>query len=122
MQAVLDHELSEEGLKQKHLLVLQMLVDEECVYPSTIVKNSKITFPELTRILDKLEIKGYLSRSSYSCKDRRRLSLEILPRGERLVQNSRDILSSLPRSLVSSLTEQEKQALMNFLQTFPKKP
>ena len=119
VESELDHKLDGKDLNRKQLSVLQILTDNECVYPSMIVKSTKITFPELSRMLEKLETKGYLSRQSYRNKDRRKLSLEIMPKGKKLVKTSRDILTSLPPSLISSLTEQEKEMLLNFLQTFP---
>ena len=119
IEVQLDHKLDSNDLSRKQLAVLQMVADNERVNPSMVVKNTKIPFSELSRILDGLEIKGYMKRKGYCNNDRRKLELGILPKGEALVETSRDILTTLPQSLTSLLTVEEKAMLSKFLRTFP---
>ena len=107
-------------LNRNQLAVLHMVAREENISPSTIVKSTGITFSGITRIVDFLEENGYLCRNRHSV-DRRKLCLEIRPKGLQIINASKRLMNSLPNSLLGSLSIDERDKLLSFLQTFPEK-
>lgn len=105
------------GIKRKQLSVLISLINQDSPTPTTVARHTGISRSQVTSILDTLETDGYLRRI-LNHEDRRRLNIELLPKGEYLVNSSNQVMNSLPKDLFTSLSKDEMKALTFFLREY----
>lgn len=114
----LEKRLNKKALHSKQLAILISICELERATPAVIASNLGLSPSQMSRHLSILEANKYLSRI-YDVSDRRFCLLKLLPRGEQIINASKPILSSLPQSLLSVLSEEEKAAITFFLENFP---
>jgi homoprotocatechuate degradation regulator HpaR len=94
--------LADAGVTEQQWRVLRVLDEEGPLDPTTIASRAVLLLPSLTRILQKLEEKGFVSRRRDD-HDRRRQVIEITADGRHIIDanmaTSRRILSDLRHRL-----------------------
>ena len=113
-----EKKFNEQSLNRKQLAILVCINEHANSSPTDIAKQLNLSKSQMTALLEPLVSNAYISRCC-DVKDRRRILLNLLPRGNEIVITSRPVFSSLLLSLLSSLNADEKEALVTFLQNFP---
>lgn len=115
----LQNKLTPDRAVRKQLRILKAIFELDCATPTLVARETRLAPADLTKYLDLLELRNKIRRV-YDLKDRRSYRLEILQNGIDDVVKSDTIMSVLPEQLIASLSEDEKGALGEFLQNFPK--
>jgi len=108
------------GLKPGEFDVLATLLrsgNNYCLTPSQLISTMMLTSGAMTNRLDKLEIKGLITRI-HSKQDRRSVSIALTELGKKLIDKVIKDHVKIQNSLISSLSESEKPALNTLLKTW----
>ncbi len=116
----LKSKIGEKSTDRKQLAILLCIDELEAPTPSLISKHTGIGTSRISRLLDILEIGNKIQRL-HDENDRRKITIRLLPAGEEMVMLCKHTLTTLSKSLLSSLTMEEKKALAVILGTFSEK-
>ena len=90
------------------------LTPSECLTPSESAEMAGVTRSTITGLLDGLEREGWIKRQPHS-EDRRRLIVGLTQAGQQLLDEMLPSHFSLITSMLSQLTEAEKEVLKSLL-------
>lgn len=106
--------LADAGVTEQQWRVLRVLDEEGALDPTTIAKRAVLLLPSLTRILQKLEEKGHVSRRP-DAHDRRRQVIEITDTGRYIIDSNMDTSRRILTDLRLRLGEERHEALIDLL-------
>lgn len=102
-------------LTPEQLQVLGVILEEEACAMQKIAEEMLVDNSAVTRIIDTLEKKEFVSRTT-SEKDRRVRLIAITPRGEKEVVASLELSKYYRSALLEGITEQDVENFMKILQ------
>lgn len=117
IESELGKRFNRDTFNNRQLAALIFISKHEQATPTAIAKHLGLSRPQVTRLLEALESNAYLNRVC-NATDRRCYFLKLLPMGEEIVNAAKPILSSLPQSMLSSLTKEEKKRLNFFYKIY----
>ena len=106
--------LSDAGVTEQQWRVLRVLVENGSLDPTEIAELSCLLLPSLTRILNTLEEKGYISRMPHP-KDGRRLRISITNGGRDFVAGNMAESERITARLQEHLGEEKLESLLDLL-------
>lgn len=98
-------------ISQQHYMILKLLERDKHLYISEFFDTLSITKPQMTPLLDKLIIMGYVNRTN-DVDDKRRVYISITKEGEKTYKISNAINNQLDNRL-TILSQRELQTLEN---------
>lgn len=102
-------------LSPSSALVLGILADaDKQLPPSEIAERLILSRASVTSLLDSLERRGYVRRTDHPT-DRRMLLIEITSAGRRVANDFRQVVHSLQKEWMATLSEAEKDQLIEML-------
>lgn len=105
--------LKPHSLSSEQWVVLKLVQNGDAQRPSQLSKLMGISSPRITRIIDRLEKRGLLSRE-VSHEDRRVFTILLTDKGAAIAKRAVKVSSILPLIDESTLTEKEKILLNCF--------
>lgn len=106
--------LVDAGVTEQQWRVLRVLIEEGPQEPTRISERACLLLPSLTRILQKLETKGLITRAPHS-HDRRRQVVEISPDGAQIIQDNMPISNVLTERIRTRLGPEKHEVLLDLL-------
>lgn len=106
--------LADVGITEQQWRVLRVLDEYGPSDPTRIADAASLLLPSLTRILQKLESKRLIQRSTDPI-DRRRQIVQIAPEGARLIAENREASVDLARMVEDRLGRQKYDQLLTLL-------
>ncbi len=106
--------LVDAGVTEQQWRVLRVLNEEGPQEPTHIADRACLLLPSLTRILQKLEIKGFIMRNAHPC-DKRRQIVEITPKGQQIIRDNIQITRHLADDLRAKLGPERHETLLDLL-------
>lgn len=106
--------LADVGITEQQWRVLRVLDEYGPSDPTRIADAASLLLPSLTRILQKLESKHLIQRSTDPI-DRRRQIVQIAPDGARLIAENREASVDLARMVEDRLGRQKYDQLLTLL-------
>ena len=106
--------LNEFGLLEGRFVAMLLIKNSTEITPHELADKIGLTRASITSVIDFLENKNYVIRIP-SAKDRRSLNLRLKPEGEKVLAAALKTQISWLSSIMTSLTEVEKQQFSNIL-------
>lgn len=106
--------LGDVGVTEQQWRVLRVLEEEGPIEPTVIARRAVLLLPSLTRILQKLESKGLLTRARAE-RDKRRQQVEITPAGRKLVLDNLAANMSVLEGFRAELGAEKYEQLLDLL-------
>lgn len=111
--------LSDVGITEQQWRVLRVLDESGPSDPTRIADASSLLLPSLTRILQKLETKGFIERDTDPV-DRRRQIVKITADGAQLIADNRETSVALTRMVEDRLGCEKYELLLDLLNELSK--
>jgi len=106
--------LSEANLTEQQWRVLRVVQESGGIDPTQIAEQACLLLPSLTRILQKLDDKGLVSRAR-DTEDRRRQIITITAAGEQVINDNIDASLALVARTREKMGEARYEALLDLL-------
>lgn len=106
--------LADAGVTEQQWRVLRVLDEEGAMDPTTIADRAVLLLPSLTRILQKLEDKGYITRERDDT-DRRRQIIRCTDAGRGVIMANLDTSRRILTELRENLGEEKHEVLIELL-------
>ncbi|WP_170382203.1 homoprotocatechuate degradation operon regulator HpaR [Ruegeria atlantica] len=106
--------LADVGITEQQWRVLRVLNEEGPQEPTHIADRACLLLPSLTRILQKLELKGLIRRHAHPC-DKRRQIVEITETGKQIIRDNIQVTVHLAEDLRTKLGPERHEALLDLL-------
>lgn len=106
--------LADAGVTEQQWRVLRVLDEEGPLDPTTIASRAVLLLPSLTRILQKLEEKGLVTRRRDE-HDRRRQVIEVTEEGRDIINANMDTSRRILSDLRERLGEERHEILIDLL-------
>ncbi|MQQ08606.1 homoprotocatechuate degradation operon regulator HpaR [Epibacterium sp. SM1979] len=106
--------LSESGVTEQQWRVLRVVEENGAIDPTQIAEHSCLLLPSLTRILQKLEEKGFIARAR-DTQDRRRQLISVTDEGRALIAANIDAALELTEDTRSKLGAERYDLLLDLL-------
>ncbi len=106
--------LADAGVTEQQWRVLRVLNEEGPQEPTHIAERACLLLPSLTRILQKLEHRGLISRRSHPA-DRRRQIVEISERGVQIIHANLSASMAQAERIRSQLGPEKHELLLDLL-------
>lgn len=106
--------LADVGITEQQWRVLRVLNEEGPQEPTHIADRACLLLPSLTRILQKLELKGLIRRQAHPC-DKRRQIVEITETGNQIIRDNIQVTVHLAEDLRTKLGPERHEALLDLL-------
>jgi len=106
--------LADAGVTEQQWRVLRVLEEEGPLEPTRIADRACLLLPSLTRILQKLEEKGLISRKS-DPQDRRRQIVSVSDAGLQIIQGNLDASMRLTEHLRTQFGPEKYETLLDLL-------
>ncbi len=106
--------LSKYNLTDSQMKVMRYLWHENCLSQTEIQKRMNIKPSSLTRLIDQLERKQFITRK-ISSKDSRVKLISLTEKGKILKKDSWDAIIMLEEKLIKNFTDEEKELSLSFL-------
>lgn len=106
--------LANAGVTEQQWRVVRVLVEEGPMDPTTIADRAVLLLPSLTRILQKLEEKGYITRARDE-QDGRRQVIKATSEGSRLIADNIPAAKSYAEKLRDHLGTDRYEELLELL-------
>ncbi len=106
--------LADVGITEQQWRVLRVLDESGPSDPTRIADASSLLLPSLTRILQKLEAKGFIVRDTDPV-DRRRQIVKITADGEQLIADNRETSLVLTRMVEDRMGTEKYELLLDLL-------
>ncbi len=106
--------LADAGVTEQQWRVLRVLDEEGPMDPTTIAERAVLLLPSLTRILQKLEDKGFVTRVRDE-KDRRRQIISATEAGRNVILANMDTSKRILTELREKLGEEKHEVLIELL-------
>ncbi|MEM9585192.1 MAG: homoprotocatechuate degradation operon regulator HpaR [Pseudomonadota bacterium] len=107
--------LADAGVTEQQWRVLRVLNEEGSQEPTYIAERACLLLPSLTRILQKLEYKGLVSRRAHP-QDRRRQIIQITASGTRIIHDNLAGIVAQADRVRAHLGEDKHQKLLDLLE------
>ena len=104
-----------EGLSQRQCAILRTLVAQEGARISDLAASSGITPSAMTRVLEKLEVRGLVERVRGAQNDGRAASVRITARGRRTRKQLDLLMRQRTRQIVESIPATQRSAVLRAL-------
>lgn len=98
------------GFSKSHILLLELLAKEGPKRPSAIAERLKVTTGGVTVLTSKLLKSGFIEKTQNHA-DRRASQIAITPDGEKILEESRQQVTSIVTSMFGMLSNEEIQTL-----------
>ncbi|MEP0990863.1 MAG: homoprotocatechuate degradation operon regulator HpaR [Tateyamaria sp.] len=108
------HMLADAGVTEQQWRVLRVLMEEGPLDPTTIADRAVLLLPSLTRILQKLEEKEYVTRTRDEV-DRRRQVISVAEKGHALIAKNMPESQRHARALREQLGDERYSSLLDLL-------
>lgn len=106
--------LSDANLTEQQWRVLRVVQESGGIDPTQIAEQACLLLPSLTRILQKLDEKGLISRERDTV-DRRRQVIRITSAGEQVIQDNIEASLALVARTREKMGEERYEALLDLL-------
>ena len=106
--------LADAGVTEQQWRVLRVLIEEGPQEPTHISERACLLLPSLTRILQKLEAKGLITRDLHP-RDRRRQIVDISPSGAQIIQDNMPVSTVLTERVRTQLGPEKHDTLLDLL-------
>lgn len=106
---------SRTGLTTSQFIILQIVARHGQVLPSTVARVARLTQATVTSLVDKLERAGLVSRRR-DTEDRRRIWVEVTPKGRSALADSPDLLHDRFRQGFRALLDWEQAMIVAALE------
>ncbi len=106
--------LADAGVTEQQWRVLRVLMEEGSLDPTTIADRAVLLLPSLTRILQKLEEKGFVTRTRDD-NDRRRQVITVTEAGHALIAQNMPASQQQMARLREELGDEKYQGLLALL-------
>lgn len=106
--------LSDANLTEQQWRVLRVVQENGGIDPTQIADQACLLLPSLTRILQKLDEKGLISRERDTV-DRRRQVIRITPAGEKIIETNIEASLALVARTREKMGEERYEALLDLL-------
>ena len=106
---------SRTGLTTSQFILLQQVVRDGKVSPSTLARSARLTQATVTSLVDKLERGQFVTRRR-DTEDRRRIWIEPTPAGRQAVADSPDVLHDRFRARFRELEDWEQAMVITALE------
>ncbi len=106
--------LADAGVTEQQWRVLRVLNEEGPLEPTHIADRACLLLPSLTRILQKLEQSGLISRRSHPA-DRRRQIIEITTNGTQIIRANLPVSIAQAERIRSQLGPEKHELLLDLL-------
>lgn len=106
--------LADAGVTEQQWRVLRVLNEDGAQEPTRIAERACLLLPSLTRILQKLESKGLITRSPHP-RDGRRQVIEISRQGEQVIHDNLPINHELAERIRSRFGAERHELLLDLL-------
>lgn len=106
--------LADVGITEQQWRVLRVLDESGPSDPTRIADASSLLLPSLTRILQKLEAKGFIVRETDPV-DRRRQIVKITAAGAQLIADNRETSLALTRMVEERMGSEKHELLLDLL-------
>ena len=106
--------LADAGVTEQQWRVLRVLMEEGSLDPTTIADRAVLLLPSLTRILQKLEEKGFVTRTRDD-NDRRRQVITVTEAGHALIAQNMPASQRQMARLREELGDEKYQGLLALL-------
>ncbi len=113
-QQKLNHDLAPHGITYRQFQVLVWLVYESNLTPAQLAQRMMIERPTLTKILDRMEDRGWIERLEHDA-DRRSKQIGLLPAAHRIWDQVTTCLREVRLQATQAMTDVEVQQLRNLL-------
>ena len=107
--------LSESGITEQQWRVLRALSESGALDATKLADRACLLLPSLTRIIQTMLEKGYVSRSTDK-EDRRRQLITITASGQTIIDDNRQQATAISSRFISALGEQRYEELLDSLQ------
>ncbi|MDO6484497.1 homoprotocatechuate degradation operon regulator HpaR [Shimia thalassica] len=108
------HMLADAGVTEQQWRVLRVLDEDGPLDPTTIADRAVLLLPSLTRILQKLEEKEFVTRRRDE-EDRRRQVIEVTASGSALIEANMETSRRILRELRERLGDEKHETLITLL-------
>ncbi|MBU2943417.1 homoprotocatechuate degradation operon regulator HpaR [Shimia thalassica] len=108
------HMLADAGVTEQQWRVLRVLDEDGPLDPTTIADRAVLLLPSLTRILQKLEEKEFVTRRRDE-EDRRRQVIEVTVSGSALIEANMETSRRILRELRERLGDEKHETLITLL-------
>ncbi|WP_438271105.1 MarR family transcriptional regulator [Shimia thalassica] len=108
------HMLADAGVTEQQWRVLRVLDEDGPLDPTTIADRAVLLLPSLTRILQKLEEKEFVTRRRDE-EDRRRQVIEVTASGSVLIEANMETSRRILRELRERLGDEKHETLITLL-------
>jgi DNA-binding MarR family transcriptional regulator len=102
-------------LRPVEYTLLQLLREGICTTPSQLAKELRITPPSMSVWLDKLTVRGLLSRSK-SATDGRAQQIDLTAKGQKLIAQAHEKLLASEQRMLAHLSMGERTLLQEILE------
>lgn len=106
--------LADAGVTEQQWRVLRVLDEEGAMDPTSIAERAVLLLPSLTRILQKLEDKGFVTRERDEA-DRRRQIIRVTEAGRNVIVANMDTSRRILTDLKERLGEERHDVLIELL-------
>ncbi len=106
--------LADSGLTEQQWRVLRVLMESGPIDASQLAHRAGLLAPSLTRIIQAMARQGYLTRGP-DPEDRRRQVIEILPAGQRLIEDNQDEAARIAQGFRDRLGDADYDRLLALL-------
>ena len=106
--------LADVGITEQQWRVLRVLHEDGSLDPTRIAEQACLLLPSLTRILQKLEEKGLITRAA-NTQDRRKQVIAITDDGLALIQDNLDSSIAIMDNIRAQLGDAKFEALLDLL-------
>lgn len=103
------------GFSKSHILLLELLAREGPKRPSTIAERLKVTTGGVTVLTSKLLKSGFIEKTQNNA-DRRASQIALTPKGEKILEESREQVTSMVNTMFGMLSNEEIQTLHNIFE------
>ena len=112
--------LDPHGVSFSQFTVLMSLAQEHSRKMSDVAKLLRVTLPAVTKLIDRLEQRGFVRRKPHTT-DRRITLVDLSPKGLALVEQTQGRTLRLLTQAVRGLSIQEQQAVVEFMEALGKR-
>lgn len=114
--------LADSSVSLAEMAALRMIADQPGVRPGAIAEALAIKPPNLTRLINRLELAGFCRRSGGDEDDERAVLLRLTPQGEKIVAMGRKVADQIEARALSRLPAETRGLFLQCLRTILEEP
>ena len=114
--------LAESSVSLAEMSALRMIADQPGIRPGAIAEALAIKPPNLTRLINRLELAGLCRRSGGDGDDERAVLLRLTPQGDKIVALGRKVADQVEARALSRLPAETRGIFLQCLRTILAEP